>query len=67
MRDRMIDSNKRISCFLNHKKKTTFVDIWDAMLENGEPKKDIFKEDNLHMNKKGYAIWIEKMKDIINN
>ena len=37
------------------------------MLENGEPKKDIFKEDKLHMNKKGYAIWIENMKEVIKN
>ncbi len=67
MKDRMMDANQRISSFLSHKKKTTFVDIWDAMLENGEPKKDIFREDNLHMNAKGYAIWIEKMKGVINN
>ena len=67
MKDRMMDANQRISSFLSHKKKTTFVDIWDAMLENGEPKKDIFREDNLHMNAKGYAIWIEKMKSVINN
>ena len=66
MKDRMMDANQRISSFLSHKKKTTFVDIWDAMLENGEPKKDIFREDNLHMNAKGYAIWIEKMKGVIN-
>ena len=66
MKDRMIDANQRISSFLSHKKKTTFVDIWDAMLENGVPKKDIFREDNLHMNAKGYAIWIEKMKGVIN-
>lgn len=65
MKDRMMDANQRISSFLSHKKKTTFVDIWDAMLENGEPKKDIFREDNLHMNAKGYAIWIEKMKSVI--
>jgi lysophospholipase L1-like esterase len=24
---------------------------------NGEPMKEIFLEDNLHMNAKGYAIW----------
>ena len=66
MKDRMMDANQRISSFLSHKKKTTFVDIWDAMLENGVPKKDIFREDNLHMNAKGYAIWIEKMKGVIN-
>jgi lysophospholipase L1-like esterase len=67
MKDRMIDANKRISRFLNHKKNATFVNIWDAMLENGAPKKDIFIEDKLHMNKKGYAIWIEMMKDIVGN
>jgi lysophospholipase L1-like esterase len=67
MKDRMIDANQRIRSFLNHKKKTTFINIWDAMLENGEPKKDIFREDKLHMNKKGYAIWIENMKEVIKN
>ena len=67
MKDRMIDANQRISSFLNHKKKTTFINIWGAMLENGEPKKDIFREDKLHMNKKGYAIWTEKMQEVINN
>ena len=66
MKDRMMDANQRISSFLIHEKKTTFINIWDAMLENGEPKKDIFREDNLHMNAKGYAIWIEKMKGVIN-
>jgi len=65
MKDRMMDANQRISSFLSHEKKTTFINIWDAMLENGEPKKDIFREDNLHMNAKGYAIWIEKMKGVI--
>jgi lysophospholipase L1-like esterase len=37
------------------------------MLENGEPRKDIYIQDNLHMNAKGYAIWVEKMKDLVNN
>lgn len=67
MKDRMIDANRRISSYLSHKKKNTFINIWDAMLENGEPKKDIFREDKLHMNKKGYAIWTEKMQEVINN
>ncbi|GAA4056418.1 GDSL-type esterase/lipase family protein [Flavobacterium chungnamense] len=66
MKDRMIDANERISRFLSHKKQTIFVNIWDAMLENGEPKKDIFIQDNLHMNAKGYAIWIEKLKGVVN-
>jgi lysophospholipase L1-like esterase len=67
MKDQMIATNKLISQFMKKKKKATFVDIWDDMIENGEPKKDIYAADNLHMNAKGYAIWVEKMKDLINN
>lgn len=35
-----------------------FADVWSAMLdENGMVFTDIFLDDNLHMNKKGYDIW----------
>lgn len=37
-----------------------FVNIWDVMLdESGNPKGDIFLEDELHMNKAGYDLWGE--------
>ncbi len=67
MKDKMIATNNLISKYISRKSNITFVNIWDAMLENGEPKKDIFGEDNLHMNAKGYAIWIEKMKNLVND
>jgi lysophospholipase L1-like esterase len=66
MKDRMVASNKLISKFMKNKENATFVNIWDAMLENGAPKKDIYASDNLHMNSKGYAIWIEKMNILVN-
>jgi lysophospholipase L1-like esterase len=32
--------------------------VWDAMLNSdGKPMEDIFLQDKLHMNAKGYAIW----------
>ncbi len=35
-----------------------FINVYDAMLgADGKPLPDIFIEDNLHMNAKGYAIW----------
>jgi len=35
-----------------------FADVWSAMLdENGQVFTDVFLDDNLHMNKKGYDIW----------
>lgn len=38
--------------------KLTFVDVWEAMLDQDRrPIQDIFLDDNLHMNAKGYKIW----------
>jgi lysophospholipase L1-like esterase len=35
-----------------------FIDVYHSMLDkNGTPLPDIFREDNLHMNAKGYEIW----------
>jgi lysophospholipase L1-like esterase len=51
-------ANVMIKNFLKKKKKTAFVDVYKAMLKaDGTPMTDIFLEDNLHMNAKGYAIW----------
>lgn len=67
MKDRMIATNKLISNYLIRKKNAFFIDIWDKMLENGQPNKTIFLEDNLHMNDKGYAIWVKEMKILVND
>lgn len=66
MKDRMIEANTLISNYLKGKPNTVFVDIWDKMLENGEPRKEIFLEDKLHMNAKGYAIWTEALHALVN-
>jgi lysophospholipase L1-like esterase len=51
-------ANKLIQSFLAEKKNTTFIDVYHAMLnEDGTPKQEIFKGDNLHMNEKGYQLW----------
>ena len=58
MRDRVMDGNKRIKRFLKKKRHTVFVSVWHDMLgADGEPIKELFIEDRLHMNAKGYAIW----------
>jgi lysophospholipase L1-like esterase len=57
-KDRMIAANTLIKKFLQKKKNTSFIDIWNSMLTTeGTPMPDIFIEDKLHMNAKGYAIW----------
>lgn len=67
MKDRMVAANLLIRNYLNNKPNAVFVNIWDKMLENGEPRKDIFIEDNLHMNSKGYAIWTKEMEHLVND
>ena len=45
-----------------HRGKLAFIDVFPLMLgTNGLPKPEIFVEDRLHMNEKGYAIWREKV------
>lgn len=35
-----------------------YIDVWSPMLDNGgNPRKDIFIEDKLHMNEEGYEVW----------
>ena len=37
-----------------------YIDVWTEMLDaQGRPTADIFIEDSLHMNRKGYLIWKE--------
>ncbi len=58
MKDRMIASNKMIKKYLYKQKNTKFLSVWKPMLaSDGKPLADIFLQDNLHMNAKGYAIW----------
>ena len=50
--------NTFIKNYLSSKKNTAFIDVYHKMLDaQGNPIKNIFIEDSLHMNSKGYAIW----------
>ncbi|MBS1920633.1 MAG: G-D-S-L family lipolytic protein [Bacteroidetes bacterium] len=58
MKDRMLIANQLIQKYLEQKKKAVFISVWENMLgKDGEPIPEIFLEDKLHMNAKGYAIW----------
>jgi len=59
----MLTANSKIKNYLSENEKTAFVDVYHKMLDkNGRPKDNIFKEDLLHMNAKGYAIWKKAIK-----
>lgn len=59
----MMKANGMIRDFLKKKKDTKFIDVYPLMLDaQGNPRKELFVEDMLHMNSTGYAIWIKEIK-----
>ncbi|MEY4113971.1 MAG: hypothetical protein RLZ76_664 [Bacteroidota bacterium] len=55
-----IAANEMIKSFLQSDKYANYLDVHQPMLDDKhEVLKDIFVQDNLHMNDKGYAIWIK--------
>jgi lysophospholipase L1-like esterase len=60
---KMKQANNMIKRFLLQKSNTTFIDVFHPMLlPSGKVMPDLFLEDNLHMNKKGYDIWQKVMQ-----
>ena len=56
--EKMKNGNSMIRDFLKTKKNVDYIDVYSHMLnQDGTPIQEIFLEDNLHMNPKGYAIW----------
>lgn len=54
----VVAANKLIKDYLQDKPNTHFVDVYSSMVdEKGDPKSELFIEDDLHMNAQGYAIW----------
>ncbi|SHJ91317.1 Lysophospholipase L1 [Maribacter aquivivus] len=58
--------NKKMERFTKNDPQLYYVDVWKPMLNKRKLKTDIFIEDGLHMNQKGYDIWYEAMKDLVN-
>jgi lysophospholipase L1-like esterase len=51
-------ANAAIKAWTATDQRLGYIDVYAAMLgPDGRPKPDIFAEDRLHMNPKGYAIW----------
>jgi lysophospholipase L1-like esterase len=64
----MIQANQLVKNYLSTKKKTAFIDVYNKMFNrDGTVMQDIFIEDNLHMNAKGYAIWQKAIEPYLIN
>jgi lysophospholipase L1-like esterase len=62
LKDRYIEFNSKLKTWTATKRNVLFVDVWTPMLDaNGAVQKDLFIDDGLHMNKKGYDIWAKEV------
>ncbi|WP_020529725.1 GDSL-type esterase/lipase family protein [Flexithrix dorotheae] len=66
LKDKMQETNTKMSKYASKKSQVDFINIWDVMLgENGEPLPNIFLKDGLHMNENGYALWKKEIEDYL--
>lgn len=56
-------ANALISNYIRHQGNMEFINVFSHMLgADGQPRPEIYSEDRLHMNEKGYALWKEIVK-----
>jgi len=66
--ERYLTFNRMLKKFTQQQPNTYYLDVWTPMTDDdGEVKKDIFIEDNLHMNAKGYDIWEAAVRKMLEN
>jgi lysophospholipase L1-like esterase len=54
----MRDANAKIRTYAAAHAHLVYIDVASAMLDkNGQPRAELFTEDNLHMNRNGYDLW----------
>ena len=62
----MTEANRLIAKECKKNKRLKFIDVGSGMLDDtGEPLKEIFKEDMLHMEREGYLIWKDAVRKVI--
>lgn len=57
--------NRKLGKLASNTNGIDFIDVWYPMLDKRKVKQDIFIEDGLHMNSKGYDIWYDVIKNYI--
>ena len=59
-------TNQLLKALCDKNDSLTYVDVATPMLDaNGEVKRDIFVDDNLHLNEKGYNLWTAAVRSVL--
>jgi len=64
--DKIRVANQLIRGYIATDPKLAYIDVFTPMLDaSGQPRRELFLEDGLHMNAKGYAIWKDLIAPVI--
>ncbi|MBW3600931.1 MAG: hypothetical protein KY475_27155 [Planctomycetes bacterium] len=64
--DKMREANERIAKIAESDERLEFVDIATPMLgANGRPRPELFLDDGLHLNEKGYEVWKDRLSPVL--
>ena len=64
--DRIRETNELVRRYAATDERLLYVDVFTPMLgPDGQPQEELFLEDRLHMNARGYAIWRELLGPIV--
>ena len=62
----MREANSLIADWIKQDATVTYVDVFTPMLgDDGKPRPEIFRDDKLHMNRKGYQLWTSILTPIL--
>ena len=63
---KMQDGNNAIEAFLKKSRNAAFIDVYHQMIDaNKMPRRELFLDDELHMNANGYAIWQKEIEPFL--
>ena len=64
--DEMKTANRLINDYIAHNDDLLFIDVFTPMLNpEGEPRPELFIQDGLHLNEKGYALWASIIEPVL--
>lgn len=66
LKDQYISYIEKLKNWAKQNRRVSVADVWTPLLdEQGKVMQDIFMEDNLHLNARGYAIWTKAIRPFI--
>lgn len=66
LKDQYVSFNKKFEMWTQNKKNVYFIDVWTPMINgDGTIRKELFLEDDLHMNRAGYHVWLAQIRPFV--